>query len=257
MSVYASKPWLAFYDFWVPAKANFPRQSLYSILQTAASQYRERPATAFFGAKLTFGEIKERADKLAASLHGLGIRKGDRVGIMLPNCPQYPITFFALMRLGAVVTNINPLYTPRELKLVADDSGFKALVTLEVLAPAAAAAEIGLEVLVVTSLGEYMAGGEALAVGPANAHLLQQLIAEGDVGKLPRILIKAEEDIALLQYTGGTTGTPKGAVLTHYNLFANTIQNALWNQYHTRRGEERMLMVLPYFHIYGQVWGCC
>ena len=135
MSVFSERPWLRNYDFWVPATANYPRQSLYQILQTAASQYRDRPATAFFGAQLTFAELKQQADKLAASLHSLGLRQGDRVGIMLPNCPQYPITFFALMRLGLIATNINPTYTPRELAVVASDAGIRGLITLDVLAP--------------------------------------------------------------------------------------------------------------------------
>ena len=252
MSVYASRPWLNNYDFWVPPTTNFPKQSLYQILQTAASQYRDRPATVFFGAQLTFGEIKEQADRMAASLHALGIRQGDRVGIMLPNCPQYPITFFALMRLGAIATNINPAYTARELGVVALDAGICALVTLDLLAPLAEAAQIHVAHVIVTSLAEFSLGGTPLTGFPL---LLNKLVSDGDVAILPRVQINATEDVALLQYTGGTTGTPKGAMLTHYNLFANTIQNALWNSYHTRRGEERMLMVLPYFHIYGQVVG--
>ena len=249
MSVFTNRPWLASYDFWVPPTTNFPKQSLYQILQTAASQYRDRPATAFFGAQLTFGEIKEKADRLAAGLHSLGITKGDRVGIMLPNCPQYPITFFALMRIGAIATNINPTYTPRELAIVANDAGIRALVTLDVLAPLVSAAKIELSHLILTSIADYSLGGTS------TSNLFNTLIANGNPEILPRVSINATEDVALLQYTGGTTGNPKGAMLTHSNLFANTIQNALWNQYHTRRGEERMLMVLPYFHIYGQVVG--
>ena len=249
MSVFTNRPWLASYDFWVPPTTNFPKQSLYQILQTAASQYRDRPATAFFGAQLTFGEIKEKADRLAAGLHSLGITKGDRVGIMLPNCPQYPITFFALMRIGAIATNINPTYTPRELAIVANDAGIRALVTLDVLAPLVSAAKIELSHLILTSIADYSLGGTS------TSNLFNTLIANGNPETLPRVSINATEDVALLQYTGGTTGNPKGAMLTHSNLFANTIQNALWNQYHTRRGEERMLMVLPYFHIYGQVVG--
>ena len=249
MSVFANRPWLASYDFWVPPTTNFPKQSLYQILQTAASQYRDRPATAFFGAQLTFGEIKEKADRLAAGLHSLGITKGDRVGIMLPNCPQYPITFFALMRIGAIATNINPTYTPRELAIVANDAGIRALVTLDVLAPLVSGAKIELSHLILTSIADYSLGGTS------TSNLFNTLIANGNPETLPRVSINATEDVALLQYTGGTTGNPKGAMLSHSNLFANTIQNALWNQYHTRRGEERMLMVLPYFHIYGQVVG--
>lgn len=255
MSVFSQRPWLRNYDFWVPATANYPRQSLYQILQMAASQYRDRPATAFFGAQLTFSELKEQTDKLAASLHSLGLRQGDRVGIMLPNCPQYPITFFALMRLGLIATNINPTYTPRELSVVASDAGIRGLVTLDVLAPLVEASKITPEFLIVTSISEYSLDGALLAHAPGNALLFNGLIEGCDISVLPRVSINSTEDIALLQYTGGTTGSPKGAMLTHYNLYANTIQNALWNQYHTRRGEEKMLMVLPYFHIYGQVVG--
>src|SRR5437016_1838702 len=130
-SPYAQKPWLKHYDFWVPEGINYPRQSVYQILTLAASHYTERPATAFLGAQLTFGEIKAQVDKLATALSRLGIVKGDRVGIMLPNCPQYPISFFAILRLGAIVTNVNPIYTPREVAVVAQDSGMRAIVTLD------------------------------------------------------------------------------------------------------------------------------
>jgi long-chain acyl-CoA synthetase len=230
MSVFAGKPWLRHYDFWVPATANFPRQPLYFILQTAASQFRNRPATMYEGLTMTFGEMKERADRLAASLHAFGIRKGDRIGIMLPNCPQYPVAFFAAMRLGAIVANINPHYTRPELEAVAADAGISVLVT---------AAPSGLTLDL-----EILRDGN-----------FEELIAAGDPRSLPRVAIDAEEDVALLQYTGGTTGVSKAAMLTHYNLFANVVQNALWHSYHTRRGEERILMVLPLFHIYGQVVG--
>lgn len=230
MSVFADKPWLRHYDFWVPPTATFPRQSLYQLIQIAASQFRARPATAYLGEILTFEQLKDRADRLAASLHRHGLRKGDRIGIMLPNCPQYSIAFFAAMRLGLIVANVNPAYTHRELEAVANDAGLRALV-----AQHASGLPLHLEILI---------GGN-----------FDTLIAEGDPQTLPRVTINAEEDVALLQYTGGTTGVSKGAMLTHYNLFANTIQNALWHGYNTRRGEERMLMVLPYFHIYGQVVG--
>ncbi len=229
MSVFAHKPWLKHYDFWVPAESTFPRQPLYFILQTAVSHFRHRPALAFRGRQWTFEQLKDRADRLAASLHAHGLRQGDRIGIMLPNGPDYPVAFFAAMRLGAIVVNINPAYTPYELAYVARDSGFRALVTLH-----PSGLPLHLEILPDT---------------------LEELIAAGDPQTLPRVTINAEEDVALLQYTGGTTGTSKAAMLTHFNLFANVVQNALWHSYHTRRGEERLLLVLPYFHIYGQVVG--
>ena len=129
-SPYAAKPWLKHYDFWVDPNPNMPRQPLYQILQIASASYRDKPATAFLGAFLTFGEVKSQVDRLATALAKLGIAKGDRVGIMLPNCPQYLISFFAIVRLGAIVANVNPIYTPREVEAVAKDSGMKAMIVL-------------------------------------------------------------------------------------------------------------------------------
>ena len=134
-SPYAAKPWTKRYDYWVPQDATFPTQSIYHTLNVAATYYRDRPATAFLGAKLTFHELKVQADKLATALVQLGIVKGDRVGVMLPNCPQYIISFYAITRLGAIITNINPIYTPREVELVAKDSGMRASSVLDLLAP--------------------------------------------------------------------------------------------------------------------------
>jgi long-chain acyl-CoA synthetase len=125
VSPYAGKPWLKHYDYWVPEQTNFPRQPLSHMLNLAAAQFNDHPATVFLDALLTFGQLKERADKLATALALLGIRKVDRVGIMLPNCPQYLVSFFAIVRLGAIVTNVNPIYTPREVELVAKDSGMR------------------------------------------------------------------------------------------------------------------------------------
>jgi long-chain acyl-CoA synthetase len=107
-SAYSQKPWLKHYDFWVPAEINFPRQPIYQILDLAALQFGDRPATAFCEAHLTFSEIKAQVDRLATALARLGVTKGERVGIMLPNCPQYLIGLFAIVRLGAIVANVNP-----------------------------------------------------------------------------------------------------------------------------------------------------
>ena len=123
-SPYSQKPWLKQYDFWVPEQINFPRQPIYQMINLAALHFADRPATAFLDSQLTFSEIKTQVDKLATALSRLGISKGDRVGIMLPNCPQYLISFFAIVRLGAIVANVNPIYTPREVEMVARDSGY-------------------------------------------------------------------------------------------------------------------------------------
>src|SRR5215207_8792428 len=160
-SPYAARPWLERYDYWVRPHMNYPRRPLHEILRLAAAEVPERPATAFLGAHMTFGQLKEQSDRLAAALRALGVGKHDRVGIMLPNCPQYVVAAFAVLRLGAVVVNVNPLYTPREVLVVAKDSGMRALLTLDVLAPVTLAVkdQTGIEHVVVTSVMEYSAAG--------------------------------------------------------------------------------------------------
>jgi long-chain acyl-CoA synthetase len=250
------RPWLAHYDYWVPAHTNYPRRSLYEILRRAAAERPDLPATTFLGADLTFGEIKEQADRLATSLASRGIVKGDRIGIMLPNCPQYVIAVFAILRLGAIVVNVNPAYTPPEVAFILGDSGVRLLLTLDVLVPSVAALRAGtaLETIVITGLGEYSPAATAPAEAPGVVRLAV-LIAEGTVIDLPRVPIDADRDVAVLQYTGGTTGVPKAAMLTHRNIFANTIQTELWHHRSVQRGQDRFLLVIPYFHIYGLTVG--
>jgi long-chain acyl-CoA synthetase len=156
-SPYAARPWLNHYDYWVREHMNYPRRPLHEILRVAASEVPDRPATAFLGAHLTFGQLKEQADRCATALARLGIKQGDRVGIMLPNCPQYIIATFAILRLGALVVNVNPLYTPREVLVVASDSGMCALLTLDALAPIAlnVLGQTKIEHVIITSLAEY------------------------------------------------------------------------------------------------------
>src|SRR5262245_4534054 len=114
-SSYAARPWLKHYDYWVPARMTYPKRALHEILDTAAVTFADRPATLFFGATLTFEEIKRQSDRFATALGRMGIAKGDRVGIMLPNCPQYLVVTFAILRHGAIVVNVNPTYTAREV----------------------------------------------------------------------------------------------------------------------------------------------
>jgi long-chain acyl-CoA synthetase len=230
-----TRPWYSHFDYWVRPNLNYPRRPLTDILRIAASDVPDKPATAFFGQTLTYAEIKDRADRFATALARMGIVKGDRVGIMLPNCPQYMIAVFGILRVGAIVVNVNPLYTPREVSVVAQDSGMRVLVVLDMLAPVAQSA--GIETLLVT--------------GFAQPGTFEQAIGGIAVPELPRVHIDPENDVAVLQYTGGTTGTPKGAMLTHYNIFANVVQSTTLHVPSLRRGDERYLLVIPFFHIYG------
>lgn len=257
-SPYARKPWLKHYDYFVPAETTIPRQSIYQALNLTATQFGDRPATAFLGANLTFAELKQQADRLATALHRLGIGKGDRVGIMLPNCPQYLVSFFAVTRLGAIVANVNPIYTAREVELVASDSGMRAMIVLDMLAPVVLGVlkQTRIEYVISTNLLEYSANPQAAPAPPEGTLSLGGLIEKVEKPELPPIDIDAEEDVAALVYTGGTTGVPKGAMLTHYNLFAATIQCSLWSGPFFPRGEGSFLVVIPYFHVYGLVVGC-
>jgi long-chain acyl-CoA synthetase len=250
-SPYAHRPWKKHYDYWVRSPLSYPGRSLADILDISAVGRPERQATQFLGAQLTYLDLKRRADALAVSLARLGIVKGDRVGIMLPNCPQYIISAFAILRLGAIVVNINPSYTAREVLTVAADSGVRLVITLDALAPLVdgVRGDTSIEQIVVTSLAEYSAEAAAppqVAGARTFAHLLTPVVP----ADVPRVSIQSD-DLAVLQYTGGTTGTPKGAMLTHGNIWANVVQSESWtNPAYTLGGTERYLVVIPYFHIY-------
>jgi len=246
------RPWIDHYDYWVQPHMNYPRRPLGEILRLTASDVPDRPATAFLGATLTWAEIKQRSDRLATALARFGIEKGDRVGIMLPNCPQYLIAAFAILRIGGIVVNVNPLYTPREIGVVAADSSMRLLITLDLLAPNALAIrdQTAIEAIMITSAAEQSA---AAAQCPAveGTQRLSDVLAKVTESNVPSVSIDPENDVAVLQYTGGTTGVPKGAMLTHYNIFANVIQTTVLHRADQKRGEDRILLVIPFFHIYG------
>jgi len=251
-SPYAARPWTAHYDYWVQPHMNYPRRPLGEILGLSAADVPDRPATAFLGAHLTWAEIKERSDRLATALARFGIAKGHRVGVMLPNCPQYVIAAFAILRIGGIVVNVNPLYTPREIAVVAVDSGMRLLITLDTLAPQAQAVrdQTAIEAILVTSVAEYSAAAAPCPAVEGTKRLSDVLAGVGQ-SDLPPVSIDPENDVAVLQYTGGTTGVPKGAMLTHHNIFANVIQTTVLHHPDQSRGQERILLVIPFFHIYG------
>src|SRR5687768_6681680 len=201
----SERPWHSHYDYWVRPHLNYPRRPLTDILRIAAADVPDAPATAFLGKTLTYAQVKAAADKFATALVALGVVKGDRIGIMLPNCPHYVIATFGILRLGAIVVNVNPLYTQREVDVVANDSGMRLLVVLDALLPAA----------------QNVAN--RIVVSFAGNAQWDEVLAGVDTPELPRMTVDPMEDVAVLQYTGGTTGVPKGAMLTHYNIFANVI----------------------------------
>jgi long-chain acyl-CoA synthetase len=254
MSMTNHRPWEKHYDYWVRTNMSYPGRSLYDILALTALERPDKQATEFLGAQLTYRDLKRLADALAASLARLGVVKGDRVGIMLPNCPQYIVAAFGVLRLGAIVVNINPSYTAREAQVIAKDSEVRVVITIDAIAPllqsiSAHRAETSIDTIIVTSLGEY---SQAATPTPAidGTLALADLLGPTDPADVPRVRIDPG-DVAVLQYTGGTTGTPKGAMLTHGNVWANIVQTESWtNPAYTLGGTERYLVVIPFFHIY-------
>jgi len=262
-SRYAARPWQQHYDYWVRPHMTYPGRPLGDILAITAVHRPDKVATHFLGAELTYRDLKQRSDALAASLAAMGIVKGDRVAIMLPNCPQYIIAAFAILRLGAVIVNVNPSYTARELMVILDDSKPRVLLTIDALAPLVQElrSKTTVETLIVTSIAEY----SAAAAGPpridGTVSLADQIatgltagvhrMSSGLTPDVHRMPIVSSDDLAVLQYTGGTTGIPKGAMLTHGNIFANVVQTIAWtNPTYIFSGDERYLVVIPYFHIY-------
>jgi long-chain acyl-CoA synthetase len=267
---YGSRPWLRWYAPGVPTQLLIPDVPLSALLDEAAADFPKRPALVFLGRTISYGALADAVDRFAGALHGLGVRRGDRVALILPNCPQNVIAFFAVLRIGGVIVQHNPLYTPSELRHQLTDSGATVAIVYDGAYRRLAEIrdETDLRHVVVTSLAEYLPSGKRLALRLPFAgvrHKREQLVAElpedADVLHFARLLhtpagsTRAEElipdrDLALLQYTGGTTGSPKGAMLTHRNLVANAHQACAWDP-DVQRGSETVLAALPMFHVYG------
>jgi long-chain acyl-CoA synthetase len=267
---YAARPWLRWYAPGVDARPHVPDVALTQLLDDAAHDFPRRKALAFLGRTMTYRALVDTVDRFAGALDGLGVRKGDRVALILPNCPQNVIAFFAVLRLGAVVVQHNPLYTSSELHHQLADSGATVAIVYDGAYRRLADARPGtaLRNVIVTSLADYLPSGKRLAlrlpfgsVREKRERLVTALPSDVDVLKFDALLesssrqmrqvpVTPAHDLALLQYTGGTTGLPKGAMLTHRNLVANAYQATAWDP-DMQRGQETVLAALPIFHVYG------
>ncbi len=258
----------------VPKSIDYPRIPVERMLRQTAEAHGDTVATVFYGARSTYREIDETADRFAAGLRRIGVKRGDRVGLIAPNSPPFVIAFFGIQRVGGIVVQTNPLYTPRELANLYSDAGATAVVCVDLFLPnlLKAKAQTPLRDVVVADLKDFL---------PAPLATLYPLRRRRDLRKaghwpleIPRepwvhrfrdlLETPAErgrepqdvdpDDVAVLQYTGGTTGTPKGAMLTHRSLIANTYQCASWVP-GTKAGEERCLLAIPLFPIFGLIAG--
>ncbi|MEZ3156905.1 long-chain-fatty-acid--CoA ligase [Microbacterium sp. BWR-S6Y] len=267
-SPYASRPWSTSYAEGVPLEIDAPSQTLPEMLAASVARFGKKTALEFFGAATTYRELGEQVARAAEGLRRLGVRADDRVALVLPNSPQHVVGFYAALRLGAIVIEHNPLYTPRELRHQFEDHGARFAIVWDKLADTVAEfpSDLALEHIVSVDITAALPLAQRLAlrlpVAKARAARAQltarpasrrpiawkTLLTHGSLSR--KHAGPVLDDIALLQYTSGTTGSPKGAVLTHANLRANAMQGRAWVP-GLRDGEETFYGVLPLFHAYG------
>jgi long-chain acyl-CoA synthetase len=266
------RAWFAAYPPDVPhSLAPYPKESLYSLLRNAVAGFPDRPALAFFGAHMTYANLLSEVERFSAVLAGLGVRQGDRVGMVLPNCPEYVITFFACQRLGAVAVGNNPLYTERELEHQITDSGAKVMIVLDQIYHRFGQIRdtSGVQEVIAVKLNHYMKApirwlaplkfrsdarkhGTPLPFIPADHTVRWWADVMRSAGLVPPEATIADPaaEVAALVYTGGTTGLSKGAMLSHSNLVANARQASAWLNV-VRQGEDGIVAALPFFHSFG------
>ncbi|MBN2044393.1 MAG: long-chain fatty acid--CoA ligase [Anaerolineales bacterium] len=262
------KPWIQHYDKGVPATIDYPRIASFELLEQSAKKYPDKICTIFKGGTITYREMDEITDRLAAGLFKLGIRKGDRVGLFIPNTPQFVIAYYAILKIGGVVVATNPLYTQREIEYQVNDAGIKVMVlmTNNYEKVKEIQHKTPIEQLVVTNLKEALPQPLRLLFTLAkekksgfrvtlrdNDVWMQDLIKQHQPSDRPKVEVGAD-DTALFQYSGGTTGISKGVVASHYGLVANTYQIDAWNT-RSVEGKEVVLMAIPLYHAYGMVVG--
>lgn len=267
-SPYESRPWLDSYADGVPAEIDAPTQTLPEMMSASIAAFARRPALEFFGAVTTYRELGDRIARAAEGLRRLGVHKGDRVALVLPNCPQHVVAFYAALRLGAIVVEHNPLYTARELRHQFEDHGAKVAIVWDKTVDTIAEfpSDLRVEHIVSVDLTEAMPAAQRMLLRlpipkarAARAKLTatprtrravawRKLVDHRPLSR--KVAGPTLDDTALLQYTSGTTGTPKGAILTHANLRANAMQGQAWVP-GLVDGEETFYGVLPLFHAYG------
>lgn len=264
------RPWLAHYDKGVPHTVEIPDAPLFYFLDESARKYPDRACTIFKGAVITYQEMNAITDRVAAALVDMGVKKGDRVGIFMPNTPQFVMAYFGILKAGGVVVATNPLYTPHEIEHQANDAGIEIMFVMTNFYNTIKKAQPNTKIkkLIVTNLKETLPpvlrvlftllrekkGGFRIEGGLKEGDVwFQDLLAKYKDAPRPKVDIRPD-DTALFQYSGGTTGISKGAVALHRNVVANTMQMKAWFVT-SDEGKEIYLMAIPLFHVYGMVAG--
>ena len=247
---------------WVPETIEYPKVPVFALLDETAERYPDHTAIIFQDNRLTYRELKEQVDRFATALQKMGVAKGDRVALFLPNMPQFVISYYGALKAGAMVTAISPLYKEREVEHQLEDSGSETLIVLDLFYPIVQKIkdEAKPKRIIVTGIKDYLPTvkrvlGSLLGKVPSHKvekepgiHFFQDLI-KGHPPNPSEVDVDPMDDLAILQYTGGTTGIPKGAMITHYNLVSNAYMCNAW--LNAKEGMEVQVNVLPLYHIYG------
>ncbi|PKN18235.1 MAG: long-chain fatty acid--CoA ligase [Deltaproteobacteria bacterium HGW-Deltaproteobacteria-6] len=260
--MFETRPWLNCYDYCVPKTIQYPKIPIQDLVHLAAAMYPRKASTNFYGSEMTFRQIRSQMLRMSNALIKFGVKKGDRIGLALPNCPQYVIAYYAALSAGAIVVNMNPMYTHDELKFMMENSGLQTLFTFDMVLPVMRplAKELKLKNVIITKVTDYIQG---LPVSTAKSleleegwHHFSELIETNTNESIPKVAVHSE-DPAMIQYTGGTTGLPKGALLSHSNIVSGVFQSCLWGSAVTNyvpHAERSVISVIPYFHVYGNTF---
>lgn len=261
-----NKRWHDHYPDEIPVSIPYPEKPLHLFLEEAANKYHNDIAIHFMGKELTYNELFQQTKKMASYLQSLGLKKGDKLAIMLPNCPQSVISYYAALMIGGIVVQTNPLYTERELEYQLNDSGASFIVCLDILLPKVKKVRetTNIQHTIVTGIKDYLPFPKNIIypfIQKREYNIVVKVEQSHDThewkymidhasSEYDRVEVNPKEDLALLQYTGGTTGHPKGVMLTHYNLVANVTMSEAW-LYKSKGKQQTVLAVLPFFHVYG------
>ncbi|HBE45094.1 MAG TPA: AMP-dependent synthetase [Deltaproteobacteria bacterium] len=269
-NIYLQKPWLKFYPPGVYPEIDIPTKSVNELFDEGVEKWGKKVSINFYGGKITYQELKEKIDRFATALYDLGLRKGDRVGILLLNSPEHIIALFAVLKVGAIITPINPMYVSSEIKHQIENSGSETLICQDILYEALEKAGLKFKNVILSNISESLPKikkfiGKSILKGVYEKmstpsynifkregfYQFQELINKWPPNP-PKVEINPKEDIAFLPYTGGTTGLPKGVMLTHYNVVANIfLLNAFY--YQLEEGKESVVAYMPFSHASGQV----
>jgi long-chain acyl-CoA synthetase len=269
-AIYEAKPWLKWYLEGVPKDITVEEKSVVDTFNEVTEKWKDKTAVVFYGRKVSYKELREQVDRFAAALHDLGIKKGDKIALLLLNSPQFIIAYYGALKAGATLTAISPVYVSSEIKYQIEDSGARMLICLDILYDNVEKSGVKLDAVILTGIGEYLPGMKKFMGSSVLRAVYQKMAAppvelfqrEGfyrfqDLLKKyppnpPDIKFNIREDIVTLPYTGGTTGRPKGAKITHYNFAAaRQLGSKFWGDI-VQEGKEVVIAYLPFYHIYGQ-----